>query len=213
MKKLFIVGAVIASMAFSSVASAAVSYGEGNLALTYAPATNALTIDDASIAGLSGQKSVIVKDSEGEIFYVDQTNSAATSFGTMKLKGEELSEGVYEVKASSENSNAILSNTFTLAVQNIALTVTPDGNVYENGYVWLAEITKGEADINGFSATFGAGSESVTKSVSNVDAMTGFDGEGVLSFYVGLKTDKALSAASFTVSDANGSATDAEGNI
>ena len=82
-----------------------------------------------------------------------------------------------------------------------ALDMTVDFNgKYDNGYVWQANITKGENDIDSFTAKFTADTETADRAIINVDEMVGkFTGEGTLSFNIGLDTTKTLTGAEFTV--------------
>lgn len=85
----------------------------------------------------------------------------------------------------------------------LALEVTNPVNA-ENGYIWDASITKGEADVNSFTAEFKAGAESTTREVKNVgEILNKFEG-GKVSFNIGLLTERTLDEAKFTVGDAAG---------
>ena len=89
----------------------------------------------------------------------------------------------------------------TLAPEPAELDMTVDFNgKYNNGYVWTANITKGENDIDSFTAKFTAGAETADRAITNVEDMVGkFTGEGTLSFNIGLDTTKTLTGAEFTV--------------
>lgn len=81
-----------------------------------------------------------------------------------------------------------------------ALDMTVDFNgKYNNGYVWQANITKGENDIDSFTAKFTAGAETADRAITNVEDMVGKFSGGQLSFNIGLDTTKTLTGAEFTV--------------
>ncbi len=123
MKKLFLVGAIVASMAFSSSALAAVSYGNGeNAKVSYDNGTVSVTTD---LSDYSGQMTVIVLNNDDgtvapeDIMYIDQAAAGANIFQNMGLKTAIPAGGTYTVKIGGENVPALITET---------ITVTDDGN-------------------------------------------------------------------------------------
>lgn len=113
-----------------------------------------------------------------------------------------VSDGIQDT--NTQNQNTQLPETVTIgtpAPEPAALDMTVDfSGKYDNGYVWQANITKGENDIDSFTAKFTADTETADRAIINVEDMVGkFTGEGTLSFNIGLDTTKTLTGAEFTV--------------
>ena len=109
-----------------------------------------------------------------------------------------------------ENFNVITPDSVTIGkpAAELALEVTNTADT-DTGYIWNASITKGEADINSFTAEFKAGAESATREVKNVgEILNKFEG-GKVSFNIGLLTSRTLDEAKFTVGDAGGASANA----
>lgn len=81
---------------------------------------------------------------------------------------------------------------------------------FDNGYVWKADLTKGTKDIASFKAKFEAGEAVAERQIKNIADLTSkFDGEGKVSFNIGLETKKELTKATFTVNDGDDHAVEA----
>lgn len=81
---------------------------------------------------------------------------------------------------------------------------------FDNGYVWKADLTKGTKGVASFKAKFEAGEAVTERQIKNIDALTSkFDGEGKVSFNIGLETKKELTKATFTVNDGDDHAVEA----
>lgn len=81
---------------------------------------------------------------------------------------------------------------------------------FDNGYVWTADLTKGTKDIASFKAKFEAGEAVAERQIKNIADLTSkFDGEGKVSFNIGLETKKELTKATFTVNDGDDHAVEA----
>ena len=124
MKKLFLVGAIVASMAFSSSALAAVSYGNGENAKVSYDATNGTVSVTTDLSSYSGQMTVIVLNNDDgsiaqeDIMYIDQTAAGANIFQNMGLKTAIPAGSTYTVKIGGANVSGLITET---------ITVTADG--------------------------------------------------------------------------------------
>lgn len=77
-----------------------------------------------------------------------------------------------------------------------------DGARQAHGYIWDTTITKGENEIKAVDVEFSAdGYEPKTGTISNIDQLVKYGGDASIAFKIGLKTDKTLSGAKFTVTD------------
>ena len=71
-------------------------------------------------------------------------------------------------------------------------------------------MTKGTKDIASFKAKFEAGEAVAERQIKNIADLTSkFDGEGKVSFNIGLETKKELTKATFTVNDGDDHAVEA----
>ena len=212
MKKLFLVGAIVASMAFSSSALAAVSYGEAD-SLDVSANTTAGTVSvETDLSSYDGQMTVVVMKgdavdaAENGIIYVDQTAAGAGIFQDMAVING-LEAGIYTVRVGN-TSGALLRKTF--AINGTTADIEYEGDA---GKIWYVTLNKAvfANGLDAFTAKFVTATENQEFAIGNIDdlnaALTAFEGEGNFEFYVGLETDKDITGADFTASTEDGEGT------
>lgn len=149
-------------------------------------------IENASVSGISlvvalnKGTEVEITDMSGKITY-DVGNIQGGAYDSINCENVSFPASIEMIPAGEPEPAAL------------DMTVGFEGK-YDNGYVWQANITKGENDIDSFTAKFTAGAETADRAIINVEDMVGkFSGEGTLSFNIGLDTTKTLTGAEFTV--------------
>lgn len=211
MKKLFLVGAIVASMAFSSSALAAVSYGEADTLDVSANTTAATISVETDLSAYDGQMTVVVMsgdavDAAGHIIYIDQQAAGAGIFQDMAVMGD-LDAGIYTVRVGN-TSGALLRKTF--AINGTTADIEYEGDA---GYIWYVTLNKSvfANGLDAFAAKFVTATENAEYAIGNIDglnaALAAFEGEGNFEFYIGLETDKEITGADFTASTADGEGT------
>lgn len=127
---------------------------------------------------------------------------------TPKLKvtyaGENDTEGQFSANAVNgvfPNGNVKIAAPAPISTPASITSATLEGK-YDKGYVWTVGLKKGTGDVKSFTAKFETETDSREKSMKNPGDLTSkFNGEGTLSFNVGLLTsgDVELTKASFAV--------------
>ena len=191
MKKLFLAGVLAASMAASSVASAAVTYGNADDALGIAYADNAVSVTEDLSTYSGDQMTVLVLDGDGSvvsestILYIDQDTAPAVwegneifqDMGLYLGSNENLPEGSYTVKVGGDNISELLVGTFTVAADPVVPSTVDVkfvfGDVNGGAYVGEAETDMSYVDASDALAVIKAsvGGEKAKGGIANIGAV------------------------------------------
>ena len=168
MKKLFLVGALAASMALSSSAFAAVSYGDADtLKVAYDGADKVSVTTDLST--YNGQMTVLVLNNDDgtvvaeDIMYIDQAASGTGIFQNMGLLMPDgattLPVGTYTVKVGSDDAalTSLLVGTIKVTADETGKKVSfvfgdvtgDDAANTDDAVAIMAKLVGGAADVGG----------------------------------------------------------------